>query len=204
VSKYRTEEEALIGLARQLADACREAGTPEDVAYAADAVDDYLHDNDTHAPAEALIALLDLPMNKYTWPLVDHVEETLIARGWEVVEPLLAATLGRVYDLAGPVPSRARETLDGLPVGKYIFGLVDVLRGKGDDDLKRAAVAELVALGETAEPALLEALDHPVARRWAQDALGDLRAAREEEKLRDDLERAAQGDDRVGGRTGDD
>ena len=183
MSTYRNEEEALIGLARQLADACREAGTDEDMAYAADAVDDFLHDNDTHAPAEALIALLDLPMNKHTWPLVDSVEETLIGRGWEVVEPLLSATLGRVYDLAGPVPERARETLDGLPDGKHIFGLIDVLRGKADDDLKRAAVKELVALGETAEPALLEALDHPVARRWAQDALGDLRAAREEAKL---------------------
>jgi hypothetical protein len=204
VSTYRNEEEALVGLARQLADACREAGTDEDMAYAADAVDDFLRDNDTHAPAEALVSLLDLPMNKHTWPLVDHVEETLIGRGWEVVEPLLSATLGRVYDLAGPVPRRARETLDGIPVGKYIFGLVDVLRGKGDDDLKRAAVKELVALGETAEPALLEALDHPVARRWAQDALGDLKAGREEEKLREDLERAAQGDDRVGDRMGDD
>jgi hypothetical protein len=204
VSTYRSEEEAVIGLARQLADACREAGTDEDIAYAADAVDDFLRDHDTHAPAEALIALLDLPMNKHTWPLVDSVEETLISRGWEVVEPLLAATLGRVYDLAGPVPARARETLNGLPAGKLIFGLVDVLRGKGDDDLKRTAVAELVALGATAEPALLEAQDHPVARRWAQDALGDLRAAREEARLRDGLERAARSDDRVGGRRGDD
>ena len=204
MSKYRSEEEALIGLARQLADACREAGTDEDMEYAADAVDDFLHDNDTHAPAEALIALLDLPMNKFTWPLVDSVEETLIARGWEVVEPLLAATVGRVYDLAGPVPTRARETLHGLPDGKIVFGLVDVLRGKADDDLKRTAVGELVAFGETAEPALLEALDHAVARRWAQDALGDLKAAREEARLRDDLQRAAMGDDRVGGRTGDD
>jgi hypothetical protein len=203
VSTYRNEDEALVGLARQLADACREAGTDEDMAYAADAADDFLHDNDTHAPAEALIALLDLPMNKHTWPLVDSVEDTLIARGWEVVEPLLSAILGRVYDLSGPVPGRARETLDGMPDGKRIFGLIDVLRGKGDDDLKRAAVKELVAFGETAEPALLEALDHPVARRWAQDALGDLRAAREEAKLSVDLERAAMGDDRVGGRTGD-
>lgn len=204
MSTYRSEEEAVIGLARQLADACREAGAEEDVAYAADAVNDFLRDNDTHAPAEALIALLDLPMNKHTWPLVDSVEETLISRGWEVVEPLLAATLGRVYDLAGPVPTRARETLGGLPAGKYIFGLIDVLRGKGDADLKQAAVNELVALGDTAEPALLEAQDHPVARRWAQDALGDLRAAREEAKLRADLERASMGDDRVGGRAGDD
>jgi len=204
VSKYRNEEEALVGLARQLADACREAGSDVDMEYAADAVDDFLHDNDTHAPAAALIALLDLPMNKFTWPLVDSLEETLIARGWEVVEPLLAATLGRVYDVAGPVAKRARETLDGLPVAKYIFGLVDVLRGRGDDDLKGAAVKQLVALGDVAEPALFEALDHPVARRWAQDALGDLRAQREEARLRDDLERAALGDDRVGGRAGDD
>ncbi len=204
MSKYRNEEEALVGLARQLADACREAGSDEDMEYAADAVDDFLHDNDTHAPAEALIALLDLPMNRFTWPLVDSAEESLIGRGWEVVEPLLAAAEGRVYDLAGPVPKRARETLDGLPAGKLIFGLVDVLRGKGDDDLKHAAVHELVAMGETAEPALLEALDHPVARRWAQDALGDLKAAREEARMREDLERAAMGDDRVGGRTGDD
>jgi hypothetical protein len=204
VSKYRSEEEALIGLARQLADACREAKTDEDTEYAADAVDDFLHDNDTHAPAEALIALLDLPMSKRTWPLVDSIEDTLIARGWEVVEPLLAAAVGRVYDHAGPVPKRARETLDGLADAKLIFGLIDVLRGRADDDLKQTAVGELVALGDVTEPALLEALDHPVARRWAQDALGDLRAAREEVKLQQDLERAAMGDDRLGGRAADD
>ena len=203
MARYRNEEEALIGLARQLADACREAASDEDEEYAADAINDFLRDNDEHAPAEALIALLDLPMGKRTWPLTDSVEETLIGRGWEVVEPLLAATQGRVYDLAGPVPQRARETLAGLSVARLIFGLVDVLRGKADDDLKRAAVARLVALGDTAEPALLEALDHPVAHRWAQDALGDLRAAREEAKLTEDLERAASGEDRVGGRARD-
>ena len=203
MAQYRNEEEALVGLARQLADACREAKTEVDEEYAVDAINDFLRDNDEHAPAEALIALLDLPMGKRTWPLTDSVEETLIGRGWEVVEPLLAATLGRVYDLAGPVPQRARETLAGLSVSRLIFGLVDVLRGKADDDLKRAAVARLVALGDTAEPALLEALDHPVAHRWAQDALGDLRAAREEAKLTEDLERAASGEDRVGGRARD-
>ncbi len=203
MARYRNEEEALIGLARQLADACREAKSDEDEEYATDAINDFLRDNDQHAPAEALIALLDMPMSKRTWPLVDSVEETLIGRGWEVVEPLLAATQGRVYDLAGPVPQRARETLSGLSHARLIFGLVDVLRGKADDDLKRAAVTDLVALGDTAEPALLEALDHPAARRWAQDALGDLRAAREEAKLTEDLERAASGEDRVGGRTRD-
>src|SRR5512137_1023926 len=121
MSKYRSEEEALIGLERQLADACREAKTDDDAEYAADAVDDFLHDNDTHAPAEALIALLDLPLTKLTWPLVDSVEEALISRGWEVVEPLLAAAQGRVYDLSGPVPKRARETLSGLSDARLIF-----------------------------------------------------------------------------------
>jgi len=203
VSRYRNEDEAVIGLARQLADACREAKTDEDEEYAADAINDFLRDNDESAPSEALIALLDLPMSKRTWPLVDSAEETLIGRGWEVVEPLLAATMGRVYDLAGPVSQRARETLSGLSEARLIFGLIDVLRGKADDDLKRTAVGELVALGETAEPALLEALDHPVARTWAQDALGDLRATREEAKLAEDLERAASGEDMVGGRTRD-
>lgn len=203
MSTYRSEEEALIGLARQLADACREAKTSEDAEYAADAVDDFLSDHDEYAPAEALIALLDLPMSSRTWPLLDSLEEKLIARGWEVVEPLLAAAAGRVYDLAGPVPQRARETLAGLPEARLIFGLIDVLRGKADDDLKRVAVAELVTLGDTAEPALLEALDHPVARDWARDALGDLRAAREESRLAEQLERAAWGEDRVQGRSRD-
>lgn len=197
MAHYRSEEEALIGLARQLADAYREAATEEDEEYAADAIDGFLSDHDDHAPIEALIALLDLPVTRLTWPLVDSVENTLIEGGWEVVGPLLAASLGRVYDLDGPVPQRARETLSGLTDARLIMGLVDVLRGGGDDDLKQAAVQHLEGLGEVAEPALLEALDHPVARRWAQDALGDLRAAREEAKFREELERAVSGDDPV-------
>jgi len=38
----------------------------------------------------------------------------------------------------------------------------------------------LVRSGEPAVPALEEALQDPAARRWAEDALGDIRAAREE------------------------
>ena len=188
MAHYRSEEEALIGLARQLADAYEEAKTDEDREYAAEAIDGFLSDHDDHAPTEALVALLDLPLNKLTWPLVDSVENTLIERGWEVVEPLLAATLGRVYDIDGPVPLRARETMNGLSYAKLVFGLIDVIRSKADDDLKRAAVHDLVALGDVAEPALLEALDHAVARPWAQDALGDIRAAKEEAELQEDLQ----------------
>ena len=38
----------------------------------------------------------------------------------------------------------------------------------------------LVGTGEAAVPALEVALHDPVARRWAEDAVGDIRAAREE------------------------
>ncbi len=40
--RYSSEEEALMGLARQLADAFEEAQTDEDREYAADAIDDFL------------------------------------------------------------------------------------------------------------------------------------------------------------------
>ena len=146
--RYSSEEEALVGLARQLADAFEEAQTEEDRQYAADAIDDFLSDHDHYAPTEALIALLDLPLTKQTWPLVDSVESTLIERGTEVVEELLDASRGHVYDLDGPVPQRALETLHGLSETKLIRGLLRILAGRADDELKQAAVDQLVALGE--------------------------------------------------------
>ena len=75
--QYDDDGEALIGLARQLADAFEEARTPEDQEYAADAIDDFLSEHDDYAPHEALIALLDLPMTKRIWRLIDSVETTL-------------------------------------------------------------------------------------------------------------------------------
>ena len=179
--RYSSEEEALVGLARQLADAFEEAQTDEDREYAASAIDDFLSDHDHYAPTEALIALLDLPLTKQTWPLVDSVEATLIERGTEVVEELLDASRGHVYDLDGPVPERALETLHGLSDIRLIRGLLPILAGRADDELKQAAVDQLVAVGEPAVAALEEVLYDVAARRWAEDALGDIRAAREEE-----------------------
>ena len=179
--RYNSEEEALVGLARQLADAFEEAQTDEDREYAASAIDDFLSDHDHYAPTEALIALLDLPLTKQTWPLVDSVEATLIERGTEVVEELLDASRGHVYDLDGPVPQRALETLHGLSDTRLIRGLLPILAGRADDELKQAAVDQLVAVGEPAVAALEETLYDETARRWAEDALGDIRAAREEE-----------------------
>jgi HEAT repeat protein len=178
--RYSSEEEALVGLARQLADAFEEAQTEEDREYAAGAIDDFLSDHDHYAPTEALIALLDLPLTKQTWPLVDSVEATLIERGTEVVEELLDASRGHVYDLDGPVPQRALETLHGLSDTRLVRGLLRILAGRADDELKQAAADQLVAVGEPAVAALEEALYGETARRWVEDALGDIRAAREE------------------------
>ena len=177
---YKDDGEALIGLARQLADAFEEAQTPEDQAYAAEAIDDFLSECDHYAPDDALIALLDLPMTKLTWPLVDSVEATLADRGLPAVWALLEAIDGRVYDHGGQTPARARETLGAMRQADVVGGLVDVLAGAADNDLKAAAVKVLVRTGEPAVPALEEALQDPAARRWAEDALGDIRAAREE------------------------
>jgi len=178
--QYKDDGEALIGLARQLADAFEEAQTPEDREYAAEAIDDFLSEYDHYAPDEALIALLDLPMTKLTWPLVDSVEATLAERGVSVVLPLLEAIDGRVYDHGGQTPARALETLAAMREADVIRGLVDVMAGAADDDLKAAGVKALVRSGEPAVPALEDALQDPVARRWVEDALGDIRAARAE------------------------
>jgi len=183
--RYSSEEEALVGLARQLADAFEEAQTDDDREYAAAAIDDFLSDHDHYAPTEALIALLDLPLTRQTWPLVDSVEATLIERGTEVVEELLDASRGHVYDLDGPVPQRALETLHGLSDTRLIRGLLRILAGRADDELKQAAVDQLVAVGEPAVAALEEVLYDETARRWAEDALGDIRAAREEKGRED-------------------
>ena len=178
--QYKDDGEALIGLARQLADAFEEAQTPEDREYAADAIDDFLSEYDHYAPDDALIALLDMPMTKLTWPLVDSVESTLAERGLSAVWPLLEAIDGRVYDHGGQTSARALETLGAMREADVIRGLVNVMAGAADDDLKAAAVKVLVRTGKPAIPALEVALHDPAARRWAEDALGDIRAAREE------------------------
>ena len=178
--RYRDDGEALIGMARQLADAYEEAQTAEDREYAADAIDDFLSECDHYAPDDALIALLDLPMSKLTWPLVDSVEATLAARGMPAVWALLEAIDGRVYDHGGQTPARALETLGAMREADVIRGLVNVMAGAADDDLKAAAVKILVRTGEPALPALEIALHDPMARRWAEDAVGDISAARTE------------------------
>jgi HEAT repeat protein len=121
-----------------------------------------------------------MPMTRLTWPLVDSVEATLAERGLPAVWPLLEAIDGRVYDHGGQTPARALETLGAMREADVIRGLIDVVSAAGDDGLKAAAVKVLVRIGESAVPALEDALQDPAARRWAEDALGDIRAARTE------------------------
>ena len=99
----------------------------------------------------------------------------LAARGPAVVELLLEAVLGDVYDPDGPASERAAETIDELPRGEACLGLTEVLCGDGDDALKGAAVDGLVALGGLAEPDLVAILDDPEGGEWAAAALEQIR-----------------------------
>ena len=197
MGNYDSDDAALIGLARQLTDAYGEARTREDQDYACEAILDFLGEYRRAAPSEALLALLDLPFTAETFPLIDEAQMTLVARGPAVVELLLAAALGEVYDQDGPAPERAAETLDSMDPGEASLGLVEVLGGDADDQLKAAAVDALVALGGIAEPDLVGALDDLAAAEWARAALAELRFAREHpgEESEDDRDEDAAEDD---------
>ena len=112
MGQYHDEDEALIGLARQLTDAYGEARTRDDQDYACDEIAAFLAAQRLDAPTEALVAIFDLPLTAETYPLVDETQSTLARRGPAVVERLLSAALGDVYDPDGPAPERAAETLD--------------------------------------------------------------------------------------------
>ena len=212
MGSYRNDDEALIGLARQLTDAYGEARTREDQDYACESVAEFLSEFRDAAPSEALLAILDLPLTAETYPLVDEAQVALAARGPGVVELLLEAVLGDVYDPDGPAPERAAETLDLMDPGEASLGLCQVLCGRGDDQLKGAAVDGLVALGGLAEPDLVVTLDDRVGGEWARAALEQLRFEREhpglladeeaepedEEPAVDDEEPAADDDDASG------
>lgn len=179
MGSYRNDDEALIGLARQLTDAYGEARTREDQDYACDSIAEYLSEFRDAAPSEALLAILDLPLTVETYPLVDEAQLALAARGPGVVELLLEAVLGDVYDPDGPAPQRAAETLDSMDARAASMGLCEVLCGHGDDQLKGAALDALVALGGAAEPDLTVTLADPVGGAWARAALEQLRFERE-------------------------
>ena len=192
MGSYRNEDEAMIGLARQLTDAYGEARRREDQDFACESIAEFLSEYRTSAPSEALLAILDLPLTAETYPLVDEAQTTLADRGPAVVELLLEALLGEVYDPDGPAPERAAETLDLMDRRDAVQGLVEALCGRAGDDVKSAAVDGLVALGAFAEPALAAALEDEDGGEWAQAALEQIRA---EQVLPDGLEEYAAGED---------
>ena len=192
MGNYSSDEEALIALARQLTDAYAEARTSDDQDYACDEIAAFLAMQRLDAPSEALLAILDLPLTTATYPLVDAAQSTLAGRGPAVVELLLEAVLGEVYDPDGPAPERAAETLDLMDRREAAQGLTEVLCGRGDDQIKGIAVDGLVALGAFAEPSLAATLDDPLGGDWAQAALEQIRFVREHPG-------AAPGDDAAGG-----
>ena len=190
---YRSEDEALIGLARQLTDAYGEARTREDQDFACDSVAAFLAEFRELAPDEALLAILDLPLTAETYPLVDEAQTALAERGSAVVRLLLEATLGEVYDPDGPAPERAAESLDLMDRRESLEGLIEVLCGRADDDVKGAAVDGLVALGAFAEPALTAALDDRDGGDWVRAALEQIQYERSHPQAIEDYA-AGEGD----------
>jgi hypothetical protein len=194
MGSYRSEDEALIGLARQLTDAYGEASRREDQDFACDAIADFLHEYRLEAPSKALLAVLDLPLTAETYPLVDEAQTLLAGRGPAVVRLLLEAALGEVYDPDGPASERAAETLDQMDRRDSVQGLVEVLCGRAGDDVKGAAVDRLVALGPFAEPRLAAVLDDERGGEWARAAIEQVRYERAHPEP---LEEYAAGEDEV-------
>lgn len=178
MGNYRNEDDALIGLARQLTDAYGEARRREDQDYACDSIAEFLSEYRDSAPDEALLAILDLPLTVETYPLVDETQTTLAGRGAGVVRVLLEAALGDVYDPDGEAPERAAETLGMMDLRERLVGLTAVLCGRADDDVKGAAVDALVAMGGFAEPPLAGVLDDTAGSHWAKAALEQIRYER--------------------------
>ncbi len=120
-----------------------------------------------------------------------------------MVELLLEALLGEVYDPDGPAPERAAETLDQMDPREASLGLTEVLCGRADDQVKGAAVDGLVALGGLAEPDLVATLDDPGAatgraRRSSRSASSaSTRTPQDEEPDAGDDDAFGAGDDSV-------
>lgn len=172
---YRSEDESLVGVARELAYAYRDAAGAEDAEYAADEIWEFLLDRRV-LPAEALVALLDLPADARTRDLLERVKATLTGRGAEVVGLLLAALLPAAA--SAHRAEHAAAVIDAMDERELIAGLMNVLLSRAGDDLKTACVAALVAVGEPCVHALEGVLNEPLAGPWARDALDELRGGR--------------------------
>ena len=154
--------------AKQLVYAYTEARYREDREYAAQEVAAFIERLSADADSRVLIALLGLPSDDLTAPVLAEVEARLAERTPAVVEALLRV----VVKSAPPACDNAAAALDQAPVEDVALGLVELLSDENEDSLKRAAAAGLVALGEPARTEIVEALDDPEACDWVTEACG--------------------------------
>jgi hypothetical protein len=196
-----------VAVARQLVDAFTDAldgGDPDGQEYAEQQLADFVDEADDGTADEVLVALLDLPLNSSTLPLLNEVSGKLIRRGPGVVEVLLGAVLGDappglslrdVISVAGAVgalleaatrrpdvPPRtenALSVLDAMTQGDLILGLIEVLEGPGEERLKQAACEMLVDIGDPAVERLKMSLSDRDAKPWVVDTLVDIREQRD-------------------------
>ena len=196
-----------VAVARQLVYALTDAldeGDPEALEYAEQQLADFVDETDDGTADDVLVALLDLPLDATTLPLLNEVSAKLARRGPGVVEVLLGAVLGEappglslrdVISVAGAVgalleaatrspdvPPRtenALSMLDAMAEGDLILGLIEVLEGPADERLKQAASEMLVNIGEPAIERLKMSLRDRDAKPWVVDTLVDIRERRD-------------------------
>jgi hypothetical protein len=145
------------------------------------------------------VALLDLPLDPRTLPLLNEVSARLSRRGPGIVEALLEAALGDappelglrdVISVAGAVgalleaatrspnvPPRtenALSVLDAMAEGDAILGLIEVLEGP-HERLKKVASELLVEIGDAAVGRLQMSMHDRDAEPWVTDTLVDIR-----------------------------
>jgi hypothetical protein len=204
-----------VAVARQLVYALTDAldeGDPEALEYAEQQLADFVDETDDGTADDVLVALLDLPLDATTLPLLNEVSAKLARRGPGVVEVLLGAVLGEappglslrdVISVAGAVgalleaatrspdvPPRtenALSMLDAMAEGDLILGLIEVLEGPADERLKQAASEMLVNIGEPAIERLKMSLRDRDAKPWVVDTLVDIRERRDPGRYDDGL-----------------
>ena len=199
--------------------------------YAGQQLAEFIDEADDGTADAVLVALLDVPLDTDTLPLLNEVSAKLGRRGPGVVETLLAAALGEappelsprdIVSVAGAVgallelatrspgvPPRtenAVSVLRAMPQGDLILGLIEVLEGPADRRLKRAASEALVEIGEPAVERLQMSLRDRDAEPWVIDTLVDIRDGCDQGGSRDDDvsdEASGRAGDEASGRAGD-
>lgn len=186
-----------VATAKQLVYAFQEAPTAADEAYAIDEITGFLDTLDERTRTDVLLVLLGLPATEETQPILDDVGDRLAERSPAAVTGLMrAAVLGD-----DPARANALDVLDQVDTADLAEGLVDLLAGDSEDELKEVAARSMLALGPEAEDQVRRALQDPAARHWIMlarsygpegtdaDALAAQRAARDEAyETNDDIE----------------